>query len=224
MVNGDAGPVRDLDFSPDGKVLASASQWGVVSLWDTATGNERLRIKTGSTFVAVAFSPDGKHLAWPSRYEVLVRDMQTGEERPTLNGYELFMRAVVFSPDGKTLACGSHDGMIKLWDLKSNRQILEIPAYVERNRRKIGSPDGVCDLAFSPDGKMLASASRGSVEPSVRVWDVSTGRELFNFPFYNCRSVAFSPDSRSLISTWGQHVCIWDLDAALRAEDDEGGR
>jgi WD40 repeat protein len=126
-LNGHARSVESLDFSPDGKLLASAGGT-TVRLWDTATWKD-----TGGQFehnpevLCVRFSPDGKLLAVADgesdlpHYKLLptaiiLWDVATREEIRWLRGHTNSIWALVFSPDGKTLASGSADQTVKFWD------------------------------------------------------------------------------------------------------------
>ena len=170
---GHTGEVSALAFSADGKLVASGSADRTVRIWDTATGKELRRFADlekqllaipGQRLRSVAFSPDGKTLA-ASASMILLWDADSGKLLHKLPGD----RDLAFSPDGKLLASGCSDGVVRLWDPATGEQVRQWLA----NR---WSPNGLTTLAFSPDGKTLATA--GMRDHAIRLWDPATGKEV----------------------------------------------
>jgi WD40 repeat protein len=143
--------VNAIAFSPDGTVVASASDDRTVKLWDARSGQEQQTLKGHSGSVnAVAFSPDGTVVASASNDEtVKLWDARSGQEQQTLKGHSGSVSAVAFSPDGTVVASASDDETVKLWDARSGQ---------EQQTLK-GHSGWVNAVAFSPDGTVVASAS-----------------------------------------------------------------
>jgi len=178
-------------LSPDGLLIASGHDDGVIRLWDTQTAKE-IRVCAGhqGSVLSVAFSPDGKTLASGSDdNSVRLWDTQTAKEIRACAGHTNWVRSVAFSPDGKTLASGSYDKSVRLWDTQTAKEI----------RACAGHQGSVLSVAFSPDGKTLAS---GSYDKSVRLWDTQTAKEIRACAGHTnwVLSVAFSPDGKTLAS------------------------
>jgi hypothetical protein len=108
-----------LAYSRDGRVLATTASGGLASLWEIASGRERLRIGPGQRGGGpIAFSPDGRLLAiacWDQTVRII--QLATGREIHAFKGHTDQISALVFSPDGKTLVSGSQDTTALVWDM-----------------------------------------------------------------------------------------------------------
>jgi len=152
-LKGHKGEVFAVDYSPDGRLLASASKDGTARVWDVAAGDVRFELAGHSTEVtSVAISPDGNRVATGSEDNtVRVWRVATGELIGVLSGHTDHVLCVSYSPDGNWIASGSRDTTVQIWDASS----LELVATIE-------SPDDVVRAArFSTNGKLFVADETG---------------------------------------------------------------
>jgi WD40 repeat protein len=206
-------------FSPDGTLVASASVtisskkhevkiWNalsgqVVRTWEAPQGNEGRR--------TLVFSPDGKYLALGGDAGVVkVWDVSTDQQTASLQTADGSVTDVVFDPEGRTLAV-LYTRTLKLWDLASRQEKVTIE-HVEGR------------LAFSPDGKRLATVDGPSGK--LAVFDTSSGQliEALDVPGQSPVALAFSPDGqRLLLARSDSTLHVWDLTTGRRLTP-HGGR
>jgi len=189
-------------FSPDGRLLTTASDDGTARVWDPASGRH-LRTLTGHAggVRGVAFRPDGRLLATASRDGTArVWDPATGRHLRTLTGHTGTVWGVAFSPDGRLLATASVDRTARVWDPVTGKHLRTLTGHAGRVR----------DVAFSPDGRLLATA--GS-DQTARVWDPVADKHLRTLTGHTdgVRGVAFSPDGRLLATVSADETArVWD--------------
>jgi WD40 repeat protein len=213
---GHSGIASQVQFSPEGGTLASCGWDNKLKFWDPPTGKELRSIPAHDQRVeCLAFSRDGKWLATGSWDNTLkVWDLSSHQPRWTLTGHAGIVFAVTFGPDGKSLASAGADKVVKLWDTKNGQET-----------QSLKHEDGVLDVAFSPNGKLVASAA-GLADRKVRLWDARTGQELRTLRGHNDMvwSVVFSRDGSRLISGGGNWagsrdntLRFWDVASGMEA-------
>lgn len=218
--------IYSIAFSPDGQMLASGSGNQIIKLWDSASGQ---LLKTlaghGAGIYSVAFSPDGRILASDGGD---LWDVASGQLVRTLTEPNGWIGSVAFSRDGRTLAAKEtykstplNDRCciktINLWDPESGQLLRTLP----------GHSNGVSSLAFSPDGRTLAS---GSPDNAIAVWDPKSGQLLRTLNASNgsslksTYSVAFSPDGRTLAAgSDDKTIKLWDVSSGQLLRTLAGG-
>ncbi len=200
----------DLAFSPDGRLLAEASQGGLVRVRDAQTGRILQSLQGHHSLnapVRVAFSPDGSRLASAAwKPHVTIWDTGTWQELCSLDGHSAQMLCLSFSHDNRYLASGSSDKTICIWDATTGTKMFDLS----------GQSDEVSCVTFSPDGQRLFSC--GS-EGSLNVWDVQNRVKLLTL-HYRGQFIAISPDGRRLAScsTDNPAIQIWDSELLSREE------
>jgi WD40 repeat protein len=203
---GHTSDVWGVDFSPDGKYLATGSSDKTARLWDVATG-ETLRTFSGHTgeIDGVEFSPDGKYLLTGGGADHTARlwDVASGETVQIFSGHTGSVDDGAFSPDGKLIVtAGGEDLTARIWDVATGETLHVLAGH---------SGGYLPRVAFSPDGKYVLTAGGDS----ARVWDVTTGEQVQIFPddqYKGFSAVAFSPDSKFVATGSDDHIArVWEI-------------
>lgn len=191
-------------LTADGRTILSVSAHNFVHHWDLPSGREVERFPGPRVCLGVALSPDGRRLIVGGVEEVWAWELGPEgrrliwKQRPGGLGFW----CVAFAPDGQTVACGGDN----------QRAIYLLDAATGERRRTLTGRG--YKLAFSPDGRTLASWAR---DEKVCLWEVATGKQQ---RVLSCdssdgklvSSFAFSPDGRTLATAAGDHsIRLWDV-------------
>jgi WD40 repeat protein len=122
------------------------------------------------------------------------------KSQETLAGNDGIVFAVAFSPDGKRIASSGFGHVLRVWDVKTGREVLMLD----------GHEGPVTSVAFSPDGSRIAS---GGWDKNIGIWDAVNGHQLFTLKGHadKVQSVSFSPDGKRIVSgSWDKTMKVWD--------------
>ncbi|WP_149826780.1 helix-turn-helix domain-containing protein [Streptomyces tailanensis] len=203
-LGGHRGPVNWVAFSPDDRLLATASSDGTVTLRSVAEGHRRLAEFTVPGRVrSVAFSSDSRTVAVTSTDgPVSLWGVADHQRKAVLAASTKGARVVSFDPRGGALAVATADGTVELWDTgRTPRLTASLPGHEGRLNA----------LHHSPDGRTLVSAG---ADRTVRLWDTDRARPLAVLKGHTDEvlGAAFSPDGRSVASGGiDRTVRLWNV-------------
>ncbi|CAH8827684.1 unnamed protein product [Trichobilharzia szidati] len=194
--------IVSVDINAKGTLAASSSLDSQIIIWDLETGKQKNTYEGDPADTwSVAFSPDSRFLATGSHtgcVNMINVENATKESSIQLEGK--FVYCLAYSADGSKLAAGTINGLVSICELQTGSV-----------RFLDGHATPVRSVSFSPDGRLLASASD---DKQIKVFDVHDGRLVV--PSFNGHkgwvvSVDFAPDSRHLVTaSTDRTVRIWD--------------
>ncbi|HCQ12322.1 MAG TPA: hypothetical protein DIU01_03490 [Flavobacterium sp.] len=204
-----AGVAYSFEFSSDGNLIA-LGHYGSLSISETNSSNVLvIPISRIGNIISIAFSPDNQSLIsvsenqdislWDANSGVKIRNFDIHNYQKDVE----YANDVAFTPDGKTIITGGfnkdpYQGIIKIWNTNNGSLIQTI----------IDGQSIEC-LAISHDGLKLAT---GNFDHSVKIWEIATGNLLKEFVGHKSyvKSVVFSPDDQTLVSSGGQGIInLW---------------
>ncbi|KAN0107830.1 hypothetical protein V8E51_007572 [Hyaloscypha variabilis] len=207
VLSGNESSVSDLTFSYDGKVLAffSASDLyrekdssGIITLWDSETGQLLFNLEGPRARRPLAFSPTRLLLcSGSSDHSLSLWNPTTGSFHKSLTGHSDAIAVLAFSSKNDLLASGSWDHKVNIWHVEREQLLFTLEAHSELIR----------DLAFAPDATFLVSVA----DDGVQIWDVGSGKPREPFvaqPHASC--VAISRDHVVAVHDWGRDIRLWD--------------
>lgn len=255
------GDAHDLTFSADGKALVTVDHRnGMVRLWNVQSGKEersfrvvpdaaktqmylvrRTVVSPDGKTLAVAYGPDNRLGGFGARpHSVRLWDCVSGKELHQLDGHMSYVLDMAFSPDGRLLVTAgdkAHDfrqlggkpqllDQVFVWDVAAGKRVTALPD---------GLPIGAAAVAFSRDGRSLATASlpddvpigataavtsrqdrapvTSSAEGTIRIWELATWTVRTEFHGHRDRptALAFTPAGQLLSGSLDTTVLAWDL-------------
>jgi WD40 repeat protein len=159
-------------------------------------------LQHAGAMMCLAVSPNGRLLATGTSGHdaaIVLWDVTTRKEVRRITAHSGTLRGVSFSPDSRRLVAATEDGMVRVWEVATGRDLLQVRHGV----------NGTC-VAFGPGGQLIASGGY----PFVKVWDTATGAELATLRGHQERvmGLAFSPDGTRLATAGevDQVVKVWD--------------
>ena len=203
-LDGHTDTVRDIAWSPDGRLLATASRDGTARIYDAHSGRSMVVLPSDGVMVeSVTWSPDAAQVATVGR-DLVVRiwDAVSGEPVRSLTGAGDMGRQVAWSPDGAHIAATFRDRVVRVWEARTGRLVHELR----------GHGDDVWGVAWSPDSMLLGTASH---DQTVIVWDRATGTATVTLTGHTdfVEGIAWSPDGRRIATGSGDHTArIWDVE------------
>jgi WD40 repeat protein len=195
------GYVFTVEFSPDGKILASGGADLRIRLWNTATGKIIYTFDGHhESIAALQFMPNGKILISAGADRTIrFWDLEHKQLLKTIEAHDEKIHALAISRDGKKIITGSSDRTVQIRQLGTSSSYHHLTAH----------QDAVLTVAISPDGETIAS---GSIDGVVNLWDANTQQLQTTLQAHQSavRSIAFHPlDGTLITSSWDRSIKVW---------------
>jgi WD40 repeat protein/DNA-binding SARP family transcriptional activator/type II secretory pathway predicted ATPase ExeA len=199
--------VNDVEFSPDGAMLATAGDDGAARVWDVRSGEELWAAAGEAEVWQPSWSSDGEVVAatWTAERVVRLLDGATGETIHEIDALP-YPFATGFSPDGRQVAVSDFESAVHLYD---------VDTWGEEAVLDHGFVNAV---AWSPDGAWIAT---GSADATVRIWDARSLETRFTLHGHRdgINGVAWSPDSTRVVTGSADGSAkVWEVDAESARE------
>ncbi|MFC1878751.1 AAA family ATPase [Chloroflexota bacterium] len=219
----------DITVMPDGQKVISGSG-DTLKIWDLASGRIVNKLKGHTHMIsAVAVTPDGHYIVSGSWDKTLkVWDVASGHEVHTLKGHTDRITAVVVTPDGQHIISGSRDHNLKVWNISAalNAGIVRENGLCSEDVCTLkGHTDWITNVTVTPDGQHTIS---GSLDGTLKVWEVTTGREVRTLKVCDMRLLNEKGIGRLFtslpVTTDGRYIISGSSDDILKVWEFNTGR
>jgi WD40 repeat protein/formylglycine-generating enzyme required for sulfatase activity len=196
------GPLNSASFSPDGKLIVTASADKTAKLWDATSGKLIFTLEGHKeSLVSATFSPDGKLVVTASADRTArVWETVSGKLLYTLEGHNDGLLSAIFSPDRKLLVTASYDRTAKVWETATGKLLATLK----------GHEGPIYSAVFSPDGSLLITTS---ADRKAKLWSSESWNQLSSLDAHTGAvfSGVFSPDGKLIITAGADNTArLWE--------------
>jgi WD40 repeat protein len=236
VLRGHTGTLTGVLYRSDGRQVATSATDNTVRLWDPKTGREVATLHTAAQALILLYSPDSRRLVVvTSQAKCQLWDVTTRQLLADLGDREPGNAGISFSPDANAVAVATGK-YVRVWDARTGRSLAARGPHEQPVHLVAYSPDGQ-RIAFTLWEKRTATRFRLDFEGAnrlekpvrvqrvpateIRLWDGALGKEIAVLGNHSAviGSLAFSPDSRRLLSSTGSpdnQPCLWDAATGRR--------